>query len=120
MKNMINWFEIPVTDLARATAFYEKVLATSLKTENFQGTPMTILKVEGVSGALVHVPNRKPSADGSTIYLNVDGQLEAVLSRVEKAGGKQLGPVVNMGPQGSFAMLLDTEGNQVGVHQSAR
>lgn len=120
MKNMINWFELPVTDLSRATAFYEKVLATPLKTENFQGTEMAILKVEGVSGALVKVPHRKPSGDGALIYLNVDGQLDAVLGRVEKAGGKVVGPVVDMGPMGSYAVLLDTEGNQVGVHQSAR
>jgi hypothetical protein len=120
MKNMINWFELPVVDLKRATAFYEQVLATSLKTENFQGTPMAILKVDGVSGALVKVPNRKPSGEGTLIYFNVDGQLDAVLGRVEKAGGKQLGPVVHMGPQGSYAVLQDTEGNQVGVHSSAR
>ncbi|EDJ7751119.1 VOC family protein, partial [Salmonella enterica] len=24
MKNLINWFEIPVTDMARAIAFYEQ------------------------------------------------------------------------------------------------
>ena len=119
MKNMINWFELPVVDLKRATAFYEQVLATSLKTENFQGTPMAILKVDGVSGALVKVPNRKPSGEGTLIYFNVDGQLDAVLGRVEKAGGKQLGTVVHMGPQGSYAVLVDTEGNKVGVHSSA-
>ena len=28
----INWFEIPVTDFARAKAFYEAVLATTIQT----------------------------------------------------------------------------------------
>ena len=35
MKDAINWFELPVTDLARATKFYETVLATKLKPEVF-------------------------------------------------------------------------------------
>ena len=28
----VNWFEIPVTDFARAKAFYESVLATTIQT----------------------------------------------------------------------------------------
>ncbi len=32
-KNRVVWFEIPANDLARATKFYETVLATSLKAE---------------------------------------------------------------------------------------
>ena len=36
--NAINWFEIPVTDFARARQFYESILATELKLdESFPG-----------------------------------------------------------------------------------
>lgn len=120
MKNMINWFELPVTDLSRATAFYAQVLATPLETEDFQGTQMTVLKVDGVMGALVKMADRKPSRDGALVYLNVDGQLDAVVGRVVKAGGQVAGPVVDLGPMGSYAVMIDTEGNHVAVHQSAR
>ena len=32
-KNRVVWFEIPASDLARATKFYETILSTSLKAE---------------------------------------------------------------------------------------
>ena len=36
MKQMIDWFEIPVSDMSRAQAFYEAVLQTPLHRENFR------------------------------------------------------------------------------------
>ncbi len=32
MKHLINWVEIPVSDMARAMAFYGKILGTELQT----------------------------------------------------------------------------------------
>lgn len=37
MKNLINWFEIPVTDMARAIAFYEQVMQISLRHHGWGG-----------------------------------------------------------------------------------
>lgn len=37
MKNLINWFEIPVTDMARAIAFYEQVMQISLRRKPWMG-----------------------------------------------------------------------------------
>ena len=54
MKDAINWFELPVTDLARAQRFYETVLATKLKPEVFNGVPNALFPTDkGVGGALV-------------------------------------------------------------------
>ena len=118
-KNTINWFEIPVADIKRATSFYEQLLATPLKTETFGGGPMTVLKSDGgVSGALVQVKERKPSNDGALIYLNVDGELDTVLGRVSKAGGQVVTPRTEIGQMGAYAVFKDTEGNHVGLHQS--
>jgi predicted enzyme related to lactoylglutathione lyase len=117
MKNSVNWFEIPVVDMPRAKAFYEKVLATPLQGEDFMGTQMSIFKADGVAGALVKMPHRKPNADGALLYLNTDGKLDAVLARIEQAGGKVVMPRTEIGPQGSIAVMADTEGNQVGLHQ---
>lgn len=36
-ENLINWFEIPVTDMARAIAFYEQVMQISLRRETMDG-----------------------------------------------------------------------------------
>lgn len=122
-KNTINWFEIPVSDIKRATSFYEQLLATPLKTETFgppgAGMPMTVLKSDGgVSGALVQVNERKPSNDGALIYLNVDGELDTVLARVAKAGGTVVTPRTEIGQMGAYAVFSDSEGNHVGLHQN--
>jgi len=119
MKNSVNWFEIPVVDMPRAQAFYEAVMNVKLVGRDFMGAPMAIFAAEGVAGALVKVPNRKPNADGALVYLNAGTELDAVLSRIEKAGGKIVMPRTEIGPQGSMAVMADTEGNQVGLHQEA-
>lgn len=42
MKNLINWFEIPVTDMARAIAFYEQVMQISLRRETMDGADLAV------------------------------------------------------------------------------
>jgi predicted enzyme related to lactoylglutathione lyase len=120
MSNVINWFEIPVKDLARAQSFYEKLLEQKLKAEVFDGQPMAIFPGEQteVRGALVVMPNRKPSTDGALTYLNCNGRLDAVLSRVGSAGGKVVVPRTDIGPPGFIAVVADTEGNTIGLHSA--
>ena len=87
--NALNWFEIPVGDLDRAHRFWQAVLAEDLRIESFGGRPHALFPMQepGVGGALVKDEQRKPAADGSLIYLNVDGRLDACIGRVGKAGG---------------------------------
>jgi predicted enzyme related to lactoylglutathione lyase len=117
MQNAINWFEIPVADLDRAVAFYEKTLATTLKKEVFGGMPMAIFPANerGTGGALVAFPDRKPTAEGALVYLNAAGALDSVLDRLKKEHivvGK-----TDIGDPGYIALIRDTEGNVVGLHQ---
>ena len=42
MSSVVNWFDIPATDLDRAARFYETVLAISLMRENMLGARMAI------------------------------------------------------------------------------
>lgn len=116
MRNTINWFELFVSELPRAQAFYEQVLATKLRAENFNGEPHAIFDADGVAGALVLRKDRKPSADGALVYVNCNGTLDAALARVEKAGGKIVMPKTDIGPPGFIAVVVDTEGNAVGLH----
>jgi predicted enzyme related to lactoylglutathione lyase len=117
-KNAITWFEIPVADLERAARFYETVLATQLKREVFGGNPHAIFAVRpGVAGALVKSPQLEPSAAGARIYLDATGQLDAALARVEKAGGAVILPRTDIGDPGFIAIVRDTEGNAVGLHE---
>jgi hypothetical protein len=118
MRNTLNWFELFVADLPRAQAFYEQVLATKLRAEQFNGEPHAIFGADGLKGALVKREGRKPSAEGSLVYLNCNGALDAALSRVEKAGGKIVMPKTDIGDPGFIAIVKDTEGNAVGLHSA--
>ena len=117
-KNAINWFEIPVTDMARAVRFYETVLATTLHREVFGGHDHSIFRVAepGVAGALVKAPHLEPSGAGSRVYLHT-GELDACIARVAGAGGAVIMPRTDIGEPGFIAIVRDTEGNAVGLHQ---
>lgn len=116
MRNTLNWFELFVTEMPRAQAFYEQVLATKLRAGPFNGEPHAIFSDDGLKGALVQREGRKPSAEGAVVYLNCNGDLDAALGRVEKAGGKIVMPKTDIGPPGFIAIVHDTEGNAVGLH----
>jgi predicted enzyme related to lactoylglutathione lyase len=120
MKNALNWFEIPVSDMDRAAACYDTLLDAKLRRENFGGKPYAIFPYEapGSSGALVQDPKRPPSTGGAMLYLNADGELDAVLARASVAGASVVLPKTPIGPDGFIAVLLDSEGNHVGFNSS--
>ena len=118
MKNAINWFEIPVADLDRAMRFYERVLGLSLKRAKFEGLDLAIFPSDerGVGGALISDARRKPSADGALVYLDASGKLDACVGRVQESGGKVVLPKTAIGDPGFISLIVDSEGNVVGLH----
>lgn len=122
MKNAISWFEIPSTDLDRAQKFYETILGINLIKMDFPNIKMRMFPIEdplGVYGAVVSSGGfHKPSAtDGPLIYLNGNPDVQFVLDKVEKAGGKILVPKTLISPQfGHMCVILDTEGNRIAFH----
>jgi hypothetical protein len=116
--NAITWFEIPVTDMDRARGFYENVLSSKLIPYP-GGAPCFIFptKDSGVAGCIVQRPQSKPTADGTIVFLNADGQLNAAVDRATSAGSKVLVPRTEIpGGFGFFACITDSEGNHVGLH----
>ncbi|HET7176957.1 MAG TPA: VOC family protein [Gammaproteobacteria bacterium] len=117
--NAITWFQIPASDFGRAVKFYSAVLKKPLREETMLGERMGIFPYdgEGVSGAVTEASYLKPSLDGNNIFLQVDGELDQALQRVETAGGHVMTPKTALGPDmGHFAVICDTEGNRVGLH----
>ena len=116
--NAINWFEIPVTDFARARQFYESILATELKLdESFPGMRMALFPGDEVCGCLVEFAESRPHADGVRIYLNAGDDLRPILDRVEGAGGKIIMPRTFIREDiGYIGMFSDSEGNIIGLH----
>ena len=117
-QNVAVWFEIPAADFGRAVDFYEKVLATKMKRDTFEGMPMAIFPHEGpaVSGAVV-AGNGHTSGNGTVVYLSAGKDLSGPLSRVSPAGGSVAVPKTALPDgMGFFAQFIDSEGNRVGLH----
>lgn len=120
-KNPVGWFEIPVTDMARAVKFYEEVLQIKIDVHPFGELEMGWFPGgdgPGASGALVkHKDWYKPTMDGTLIYFTAhSGDLNIELGRVEKAGGKVWVPRKPIGEYGFIAVFSDTEGNRIALH----
>jgi predicted enzyme related to lactoylglutathione lyase len=121
--NALNWFEIPVTDTARAKKFYETILDIQLQTQEMMGMEMTFFPFDmqanngKVSGSLVKGPMHKPSMDGSIVYLNANPSIQTIIDKIEKAGGKVLMPRTLIKDDiGYMAFFADTEGNRLALH----
>lgn len=119
--NPVHWFEISVNDMERARKFYESVLGLQLGLNRVESTLMAWFPTTeggaGCSGALLKSEGRTPSHHGTMIYFSVP-DIEAVLARVESAGGRTLTPKTDIGEYGFYAYFEDSEGNRVGLHSS--
>jgi predicted enzyme related to lactoylglutathione lyase len=118
-RNAINWFEIPVRDLDRAQRFYETLFDAPLRREQMGEATLAVFAYDepGVGGCLYAHGDMQPAAQGTVVYLNAAPSLDAVLARVERAGGRIAAPKVQLpGDMGAFAHIVDTEGNRVGLH----
>ena len=117
--NPVGWFEIPVADMARATAFYEKVLGVSLAPMTMGPAEMAMFAAEpalpGAGGCLIHTDGYSPSHAGSLVYFSVQ-DIEATLRRVQAGGGRTLVPKMSIGEHGFIAHFEDPEGNRVALH----
>ncbi len=121
--NTLNWFEISVSDIARAKTFYEAVFGIKMDESEMMGLKMAFFPYDPtsgkVSGCLVQGENFTPSMDGAKIYLNGNPNLDNALGKVEAAGGKVLMPKTQITPEiGYMAYFIDSEGNNVAMHSN--
>ncbi len=118
--NSLNWFEIPANDLERSKKFYETIFSIQMDPMEMDDSKMAFFPWEAGSGkatgAVVQSNQHKPSMEGTLVYLNANPNMEGVLAKVEKAGGKILLPKTSIGEHGNIAFIMDTEGNKVGIH----
>jgi predicted enzyme related to lactoylglutathione lyase len=119
--NILNWFEVSVSDMARAKAFYQAVFAVEMHEMDMMGMKMAFFPANPgngkLSGALVQSATHTPSAHGAKLYFNGNPDLAVALSRVEAAGGKVVMPKTLIDEQtGYMAFFADTEGNELAMH----
>jgi uncharacterized protein len=117
--NAVTYFEIPVTDMERATRFYEAVFELDLERQKIDGYDMALFPfapdAPGATGALAKGDVYVPAKAGPVVYFGVD-DIEALLSRALASGGKVLYPKKDVGQFGFVAEFEDSEGNRIAVH----
>ena len=86
-ENSINWFEISVSDIKRATKFYESIFSIKMEPQEMMGMKMSFFPSENmngkVSGGLVQSGQHKPSTEGAVLYLNGNPDLSVALGKVK-------------------------------------
>ena len=121
-KNAISWFEIPTKDLNRAQKFYETIFDIKLTPLDTPQIKMRMFPLEdamGVGGSLVLNTEfyKSSQSDGTLIYLNANPDVQFIVDKIEKAGGKILVPKTQISPEhGYMALFLDTEGTRIALH----
>ncbi len=117
--NALNWFEIFTNDLPKAVEFYSSILNAKLEPGSMDCCKMAIFPGDpdkGVCGALTQMDGCNPGAGGTMVYLNVEGDLDGVLSRIPAAGGIVIRDRMDIAPHGFIGIFQDPEGNVVGLH----
>lgn len=116
MSKLISWVEIPATNINRAAKFYSAVM--DLKLEVLDFGPEKMACFPNGEGAISVAPDFKPSKDGVIVSFFVDGDMDAVLEKVWNSGGKVAKPKTKIEAEGRgyFALFIDSEGNQLGLH----
>jgi len=119
--NPVAWFEIYVQDMERARRFYESVFQVALQKLGEPGPEMEMWSFPGdmgsygVPGALVRMQGVPSGGNSCLVYFHcADCAVEA--GRVSAAGGRVQRPKWSIGQYGHIALVLDTEGNMVGLH----
>ena len=125
--NPIAWFEIYVDDMPRARQFYQTVFATefeAIEDPTEAESPMEMqafpsdMEEYGAAGALVKMDGYPAGGHGTIVYFNCD-DCAVEESRVEAAGGKIEQSKMSIGEFGFISLLMDTEGNIIGLHSMA-
>lgn len=118
--NAIGWFDIYVSDLNRAAAFYEAVLGQKLEPigdptgeTRMLGFPAE-MTAYGAGGALVQSAHARPGAGGTMVYFSVE-DCARQQAGVAAAGGKVLRPKFSIGAFGWVTLCENTEGNPFGL-----
>ena len=122
-KNPFTWVEIYVEDMPRAQKFYETLLNIKMIPMQAPGgfgdlEMVSFPWAEGksnISGALCKTSEMKPGTGGTLVYFTCE-DCEVETARVDQAGGKVLQKKFQIGEHGYCSIVMDTEGNTIGLH----
>lgn len=107
----------PVTDVARARAFYEGVLGLKVTVNQDMGERGHWIEYDIGAGTLGigRYPGWKPTGDGCTVGLEVENFDEAIAAITAANTPIKMGPMET--PICHMAMVSDPDGNTVVIHK---
>ena len=121
MRPTVYYFEIPVSDLERAIAFYSAVFGCEFDRVDVDGNQMANFPSldggSGASGALAKGDSYIPGTQGVRVYFDT-GSIDEMLAKAVAVGGKVLYPKTSIGELGWVAELEDSEGNCIALSQT--
>lgn len=123
--NPVVWFEIYVQDMSRAQKFYEEMLQVkmqdmsdptneSMKMVGFPSPNTETEMAPGCSGSLVQMKG-VPSGGSTIVYFGCE-DCAVEEARVAAAGGQVHKTKMSIGEFGFMSLVVDTEGNMIGLH----
>lgn len=117
MRKLISWVEIPANDIERASKFYGKLLSLDIQVMDFGKEKMACFP--NGEGAISQAPNFDPSKNGVLVSFNTEKKIDDVLKIANEIGGKIVQPKTKIEAEGRgyFALIIDTEGNKVGLYE---
>ena len=117
--NIIAHVEIPVTDIHRAIAFYEKIFGVTFgEIVEIHGNRMAYFPFkegkDGASGALAQGEVYIPTVNGAILYFQI-ANIDDVLEMAIKLGSEVLFPKTAINDSGFVAEIMDSEGNRIAI-----
>jgi predicted enzyme related to lactoylglutathione lyase len=115
-KGTITHIEFPADDLERAKKFYSAVAGWEFGTMGEFPDYWLYRSEEGHGGGI----GKRGETVGKTVrvYITVD-RLEDAVAAAEANGGTVVTPPSDVPGQGRYAAVLDTEGSEIGLWESA-
>jgi predicted enzyme related to lactoylglutathione lyase len=125
MAGQVVHFEVPADDVSRAQAFYQDAFGWTINVMPGFGYAMVTTTETGENGS----PKEPGAINGGMLarqgpirhpVVTIDVEdIDAALVNVEKHGGAVALPKAAVGDMGFAAYFTDTEGNVMGLWQSA-
>lgn len=117
--NPVNWFDIHVSNLDKAKAFYESVFNIQLVDFPPEWGKQSAFPSDregmNISGALVEKSDFQSNSNNTVVYFeSQDCLIEE--KRVAQAGGEVLQSKMSIGEFGFVSRISDVDGNTIGLH----
>ncbi|MBW3573377.1 MAG: VOC family protein [Actinobacteria bacterium] len=125
MSGKVVHFEVPVDDVDRATSFYVEAFGWQLASMPGMGYTMITTTPTDEQGrpaepGAINGGMFVREADLTTPMITIDvADLDAALAKVEELGGSVVRPKFPVGDMGFAGYFRDSEGNLLGLWQSA-